>query len=83
MWGATQLSGFEFDLHTVNIEGKFRWSTDFNISSYKDRWKERNPDVVLDPWVGKHDPIRAVYGFLQMVSYRKVRMCLIWKETSG
>ena len=62
--GATQLSGFEFDLHTVNIEGKFRWSTDFNISSYKDRWKERNPDVVLDPWVGKHDPIRAVYGFL-------------------
>ena len=62
--GATQLSGFEFDLHTVNIEGKFRWSTDFNISSYKDRWKERNPDVVLDPWVVKHDPIRAVYGFL-------------------
>lgn len=62
--GSTQLSGFEFDLHTVNIEGKFKWSTDFNISSYNDRWKKRNPDVVLDPWVGEHDPIRAVYGFL-------------------
>ena len=61
--GSTQLSGVEFDIHTVNIEGKFRWTTDFNISSYNDKWKERNPNVVLDPWVGEHDPIRAIYGF--------------------
>ena len=61
--GSTQLNGFEFDIHTVNIEGKFRWTTDFNISTYNDKWKERNPNVVLDPWVGKNDPIRAIYGF--------------------
>lgn len=62
--GSTQLSGFEFDIHTVNIEGKFRWTTDFNIATYNDKWKERNPNVVLDPWVGEHDPIRAIYGYL-------------------
>lgn len=61
--GSTQLNGFEFDIHTVNIEGKFRWTTDFNISTYNDKWKERNPNVVLNPWVGKNDPIRAIYGF--------------------
>lgn len=62
--GATQLSGFEFDIHTVNLDGKFKWNTDFNISTYTDKWKERNPDIVLDPWVGVNDPIRAVYGYL-------------------
>lgn len=62
--GATQLSGVEFDIHTVNLTGKFKWYTDFNISRYKDKWKERNPDVVLDPWQGENDPIRAIYGYL-------------------
>lgn len=33
-----------------------------NISSYKDRWKERNPDVVLAPYEKEDAPIRAIYG---------------------
>lgn len=61
--GATQLSGIEFEVHSVNIDGVFRWTTDLNISSYYDRWKERNPDVVLQPWEGEHDRIRAIYGY--------------------
>lgn len=61
--GSTQLSGFEFDIHTVNIEGKFRWLTDLNLSAYYDKWKSRNPDVVLNPWQGEHDRIRAIYGY--------------------
>lgn len=61
--GSTQLSGFEFELHTVNLDGKFKWKTDFNISTYTDRWRKRNPDVVLNPWQGVHDPIRSLYGY--------------------
>lgn len=61
--GATQLSGVEFELHTVNIDKEFRWTTDLNISSYYDKWKERNPDIVLQPWEGEHDRIRSMYGF--------------------
>ncbi|MFV0391867.1 MAG: SusC/RagA family TonB-linked outer membrane protein, partial [Paludibacteraceae bacterium] len=61
--GATQLHGFEFDVHTVNIDRKFKWKTDLNLSTYQNMWKERNPDVVLNPWQGVHDPIRSLYGF--------------------
>jgi len=62
--GATQSSGFEFSLNTVNIDSKIKWKSIFNISNYNDRWKERNPDVVLAPYQRVDDPIRAVYGYL-------------------
>ena len=61
--GATRLSGIDFEIHSVNIDRAFRWTTDFNISSYYDAWKERNPYVTLDPWQGEHDRIRAIYGY--------------------
>lgn len=62
--GATQLSGVEFELHTVNIDKAFRWTTDLNLSSYYDMWKERNPDIPLQPWQGEHDRIRSIYGYI-------------------
>lgn len=61
--GSTQLNGFELELHTVNINSRFKWTTDFNISTYTDRWKERNPSVILNTWQGEHDPIRSLYGY--------------------
>ncbi len=61
--GATQLSGFEFGLNTINIDREFTWRTDLNFSTYKNKWKERNPDIALDPWVGVNDPIRSLYGY--------------------
>ena len=60
--GATQSTGYEFSLNTVNLTGPFKWNTTLNISSYKDRWKERNPDVVLAPYEKEDAPIRAIYG---------------------
>lgn len=62
--GKTQLSGFEFDIHTINIDKAVKWKTDINIATYNDKWKERNPDVVLNPWQGVNDPIRSMYGFV-------------------
>lgn len=62
--GKTQLSGFELDLHTVNIDRNFKWKTDLNFATYNDKWKERDPDVVLNPWQGENDPIRSIYGYL-------------------
>ena len=60
--GATQSTGYEFSLNTVNLTGPFKWNTTLNISSYNDRWKERNPDVVLAPYEKEDAPIRAIYG---------------------
>ncbi|WP_158275662.1 TonB-dependent receptor [Marinilabilia rubra] len=61
--GSTQLKGFEFELNTVNIAKELKWTTNFNISTYTDNWKERNPDLILDPWQGENDPIRSMYGY--------------------
>ncbi len=33
--GEVKNSGWEFSLNTVNIKSKFEWTTDFNISTYK------------------------------------------------
>ncbi len=61
--GATQSTGYEFSLNTVNLTGPFKWNTTLNISSYNDRWKERNPDVVLAPYEKR----RCTYpGYLWM-----------------
>ena len=61
--GSTQLKGFEFELNTVNIDKELKWTTNFNISTYSDKWKERNPDLILSPWQGENDPIRSIYGY--------------------
>ena len=60
--GSTQSTGYEFSLNTVNLTGAFKWNTTLNVSSYKDKWKERNPDVVLAPYEKNDAPIRAMYG---------------------
>ncbi len=60
--GKTQSRGIELTLNTVNIKTHdFQWSTDFTFTRYRDRWKERSPDVVLSPWQKVDDPIRAIY----------------------
>lgn len=62
--GSTQSKGYELSIKTVNLTGKFTWDTQINMSSYDDRWKERNPDVVLQPYEKVNDPIRAIYGYV-------------------
>lgn len=60
--GKTQSHGVELTLNTVNVTTRdFEWKTDFTFTRYRDRWKERSPDVVLNPWEKVDDPIRAVY----------------------
>lgn len=60
--GKTRSRGVELTLNTVNIKTHdFQWSTDFTFTRYRDKWKERSPDVVLSPWQKVDDPIRAIY----------------------
>ena len=62
--GSTRAIGYELTLATRNIVGsEFTWSTDFNISTYKAYWIERNPEVELAEYIGENDEIRAIYGW--------------------
>lgn len=62
--GSTQSKGYELSIKSVNMTGKFTWDTNINLSSYDDKWKKRNPDVILAPYEKLNDPIRAIYGYV-------------------
>jgi TonB-linked SusC/RagA family outer membrane protein len=63
--GKTQGRGFEVTLNTVNVMSKnFRWTTDFTFYTYKDRWKERDPNWKPAAYQSVDDPIRAIYTYV-------------------
>ena len=41
--GKTKSTGFELTLNTVNLEGPLHWESTLTYTSYRDRWKERDP----------------------------------------
>jgi TonB-linked SusC/RagA family outer membrane protein len=62
--GETRSRGVEFSILSQNLkDGDFKWSTNFNISTYKNYWVQRNPSVTLASYIGYNDPIREVYGW--------------------
>jgi len=62
--GKTESKGFELSLSTRNLTGPFKWNSNFTMTAYRDRWLERSPDVILQPYESKTDPLRSVYGFI-------------------
>lgn len=61
--GETQSKGLEFTLNSRIINGPvFSWKNTFNISRFKDNWKERAPDWKPAVYQKDNDPIRAIYS---------------------
>ncbi|KAA6335380.1 TonB-dependent receptor SusC [termite gut metagenome] len=62
--GKTQGQGFELTLNTVNITNKdVLWTTDFSFYTYKDRWKERDPQWKPAVYQSVNDPIRSIFTY--------------------
>lgn len=63
--GMTLGQGWEFQLLSVNVRNdRFTWTTDFNISHFKDRWKERNPFTILNVYNTTTDPLHVTWGYV-------------------
>ena len=62
--GKTKSTGFELTLNTVNLEGPLHWESTLTYTSYRDRWKERDPKVILAPYVKENDPVSAIYTLI-------------------
>jgi TonB-linked SusC/RagA family outer membrane protein len=63
--GKTQSKGFEITLNSVNIQNKnLIWTSDLNLYSYNDSWKERNPFSILSIYEREQDPLHVTYGYL-------------------
>jgi TonB-linked SusC/RagA family outer membrane protein len=60
--GSVQNNGLEFTLNTVNLNGKLRWTTDFNIAYNKNKvlsLANHNQDVFLTSFVNPLNIIRV------------------------
>jgi TonB-linked SusC/RagA family outer membrane protein len=66
--GEVKNTGWEFVLNTINTVGKFKWSTDFNISAYKNRVVKLGPsgdDIISGNNITRiGQPIGMFYGFI-------------------
>jgi TonB-linked SusC/RagA family outer membrane protein len=66
--GEVKNHGWEFVLNTVNFDGKFRWTTDFNISSYKNEVVKLGPsgdDIISGNNITRiGQPIGMFYGYI-------------------
>lgn len=66
--GEVKNSGWEFVLNTINLNQKFKWTTDFNISTFKNEVVKLGPEG--DPIISGDNitmlgkPIGMFYGFL-------------------
>jgi TonB-linked SusC/RagA family outer membrane protein len=66
--GEVKNTGWEFVLSTVNLDGKFKWSTDFNVSTYRNEVMKLGPEGdpifsgVNKTMIGQ--PIGMFYGLL-------------------
>jgi len=62
--GKTQSSGVEVTLNTINMEGPLYWESTLTYTSYRDKWKERDPKVILRPYEKKNAPLTALYALI-------------------
>lgn len=60
--GAIQNKGIELSLTSQNVTGKFEWSTNFNISYNKNRWKDR-AGLPFAP-EQEFGPVYGIYGYI-------------------
>jgi TonB-linked SusC/RagA family outer membrane protein len=66
--GEVKNTGWEFVLSSINTTGKFKWSTDFNISAYKNKVVRLGPSgdpIIVGNNITKiGEPIGMFYGFI-------------------
>ena len=82
--GATQASGLEFVINSVNIrKSNFKWDTELNFSRTKYSWTERNPDLVLFSWVPTDAEMSAVYGWKTDGIFKSYDEINAYKNSAG
>src|SRR5690606_31527280 len=61
--GAQRREGLDFSVTSQNFEGVFGWETTLNISTFKNRWVERNPFMTLESYQNDDDRNDDGYGW--------------------
>jgi len=59
-----QSQGIDFGIHSVNMLSKnFEWSTDINVSYYRNRTTKRDPEFIPEPYQKYVEEWDNIYGY--------------------
>jgi hypothetical protein len=72
--GSMQNQGFEWQLNTRNLVGEFAWTTNFNLSWYRNKvldiGSDKRPIINNDCITMEGSPLASLYGFVNLGPYK-------------
>jgi TonB-linked SusC/RagA family outer membrane protein len=71
--GAMRNRGFEYTINSRNLSGPFKWTTDFNLSYYRNRvldiGKDKRPLIIDNGYTTEGKPLAGLWGMVNLGAY--------------
>lgn len=71
--GAMRNRGFEYSINSRNLTGTLKWTTDFNLSYYRNRvldiGKDKRPLIIDNCYTTEGKPLANLYGMVNLGAY--------------
>ncbi|MBL7966290.1 MAG: TonB-dependent receptor [Prolixibacteraceae bacterium] len=71
--GAMRNRGFEYTINSRNLTGPFKWTTDFNLSYYRNRvldiGKDKRPLIIDNGYTTEGKPLAGLWGMVNLGAY--------------
>ena len=72
--GSMRNRGFEYSVSSRNLTGSLKWSTEFNLSYYRNRvldiGKDKRPLIIDNCYTTEGKPLANLYGMVNLGAYR-------------
>jgi TonB-linked SusC/RagA family outer membrane protein len=72
--GAMRNRGFEYTINSRNLTGPFKWTTDFNLSYYRNRvldiGKDKRPLIIDNCYTTEGKPLAGLWGMVNQGVYK-------------
>ena len=71
--GSMRNRGFEYSVNSRNLTGSFKWTTDINLSYYRNRvldiGKDKRPLIIENCYTTEGKPLAGLYGMVNLGAY--------------
>lgn len=71
--GAMRNRGFEYTINSRNLTGSLKWTTDFNLSYYRNRvldiGKDKRPLIIDNCYTTEGKPLAGLWGMVNLGAY--------------
>ncbi|MBV5311941.1 MAG: TonB-dependent receptor [Prolixibacteraceae bacterium] len=72
--GAMRNRGFEYSINSRNLNGPLKWTTDFNLSYYRNRvlniGKDKRPLIIDNCYTTEGKPLAGLWGMVDLGPYK-------------